>query len=86
MASSIFFLLGLVAIQHLAVALNQRAELGEFRLVVLEEGELLSSRQAAPDSAGLAHLISAGHGFTPQRFHPLREGMSGDENWWWVSW
>ena len=72
-------LLGLDAVENFPVALHQRTELGEFRLVVLVEGELFSSRQAAPDSAGLPHVVSAGHGFTPQRLDPPRDGWSCDE-------
>ena len=74
MTSLIVCVLDLDAVENFPVALHQLTELGEFRLVVLEEGELLSSRQAAPDSAGLPHVVGTGHGFTPQRFHPLRAG------------
>ena len=74
MTSLIVCVLDLDAVENFPVALHQWTELGEFRLVVLEEGELLSSRQAAPDSAGLPHVVGAGHGCTPQRFHPLRAG------------
>ena len=74
-----FFLLGLDAIQHLAVALNQWAERCKLRLVVLKKGELLCSDHATAESTGLLHVISAGHGLTPQRIHPLRDPSSGDE-------
>ena len=64
MNALIFFLPGLQPIQHLAVALNQRAELCKLGFVVLKKGELLGSHHATAESTGLPHVISAGHGLT----------------------
>ena len=80
MNALILFLLGLDAIQHLAVARNQGAEVCKLRLIVLKEGELFSSCHAAAESTGLPHVVRAGHGFAPQRSNPLRDGCSSDES------
>ena len=61
MNALISFLPGLQPIQHLAVALNQRAELCKLGFVVFKKSELLGTRHATAKPTGLPHVRSAGH-------------------------
>ena len=56
-------LLGLDVRNNIPVALNQGAELSEWRFGYLEEGKLLSFLETTLESARLPHVIRANHGF-----------------------
>ena len=56
-------LLGLDIKNNFPIALNQGAELCEWRFGYLEEGKLLGMRQATVESARLPHIVRADHGF-----------------------
>ena len=69
----------LACIQECPVALYQRAELREGGFADREMRKLLGPRQAASDSTGLTHVLSASHRLTPTSFHLHCDGRPDGE-------
>lgn len=78
MVALIVCLAALATTKHFPVAVNHRTELVKVRFVVLKKGELLGFAHTTLKAAGLAHVVSADHGLTPQRFNSPYGGCTGD--------